>query len=289
MGCPQIKYNIIHQLKDQYPIRKMCLMLAVSRSGYYKWLRKLKELNDDDYEKEIAAKIKKCQEKVKYTYGYRRMTIWLNRKYKINHKAVLRLMNKYNLSSRIRRNKRYNGFAQATYRYENKLKRKFYAAVPNSVWLTDITQFRTVNGDLYLSAIKDLYDGSIVGSMIARNCKTTLVLDTFLQAINAFKKVENSHLLVHSDQGSQYTSNEYHQLLKHYHLEPSMSRPGTPIDNAPMESFFSTLKTEWMPHPEILTADQVAVKVENYIQFYNNERIRTNLGMAPLEYRKLVG
>jgi len=86
-----------------------------------------------------------------------------------------------------------------------------------------------------------------------------------------------------------YTSNEHHQLLKRYHLEPSMSRPGTPIDNAPMESFFSTKKTEWMPHPEKLTSNQVAVEVENYIQFYNNERIRTNLGMAPLEYRKLVG
>ena len=106
----------------------------------------------------------------------------------------------------------YNGFAQATYRYENKLQRKFSSALPNLKWVTDITQFRTINGILYLSAIKDLFDGSIVGFMVGKNCKTAYyVLDTLKQAITHVPEGRTAGLTIHSDQGCQYTSYEYHK------------------------------------------------------------------------------
>jgi len=150
----------------------MCRLLGVSRSGYYKWLINQQQ-EPDDNDLVIANHIKVCQEETRYTYGYRRAKIWLKREtgLVLNHKTVLRIMNKYSLCSRVHRRRRYSRFAQATYRYEDKLQRKFSSVRPNVTWVTDITQFRTINGILYLSAIKDLYDGSIVGFMAVKTVR----------------------------------------------------------------------------------------------------------------------
>lgn len=150
MGCVQLKYKVIDQLKMQFPVLHTCRILGVSRSGYYQWLIKQRQ-GVADKDLVIAKHIKVCQEQTRYTYGYRRAQIWLLRETGliINHKTVLRIMNKYSLCSRVRHGRRYNGFAQATYRYENKLKRNFSSTRPNVTWVTDITQFRTINGILY--------------------------------------------------------------------------------------------------------------------------------------------
>lgn len=267
----------------------MCRLLGVSRSGYYQWLIKQQQ-ESVDRDLLIAKHIKRCQDLTRYTYGYRRVQIWLLREtgFNINHKTVLRIMNKYSLCSKVHRGRRYNGFAQATYRYENKLQRKFSSTPPNLKWVTDITQFRTINGILYLSAIKDLYDGSIVGFMVDKNCKTALVLDTLKQAITRVPEGNTAGLTIHSDQGSQYTSYEYHKFLDKNAMVPSMSRPGTPIDNAPIESFFSAIKVEWLPDTSKMTINQVNKEIMEYITFYNNVRIKSDLGMSPLEKRRLA-
>lgn len=267
----------------------MCRLLGIARSGYYQWLLK-QQRESVDTDLLIAKHIKNCQDHTRYTYGYRRVQIWLLRETGliINHKTVLRIMNKYSLCSRVHRGRRYNGFAQATYRYENKLQRKFSAVRPNLKWVTDITQFRTINGILYLSAIKDLFDGSIVGFMVGKNCKTALVLDTLKQAITYVPEGRTAGLTIHSDQGCQYTSYEYHKFLDENTIVPSMSRPGTPIDNAPMESFFSTIKVEWLPDTSKMTINHVNKEIMEYITFYNNERIKSDSGMPPLEKRELA-
>ena len=289
MGCTQIKYKVIRQLKTQFPIQSLCRILGVSRSGYYQWLIK-QQRGIVDKDSLIAKNIKVCQEQTRYTYGYRRIQIWLLREtgLSINHKTVLRIMNKYSLCSRVHRGRRYNGFAQATYRYENKLQRKFSSQKPNVTWVTDITQFRTMNGLLYLSAIKDLYDGSIVGYMVGKDCKTALVLDTLKQAIYNVPEGNTTGITIHSDQGCQYTSHEYHKFLDKSAMIPSMSRPGTPIDNAPMESFFSTIKVEWLTDTSKMTIDHVINEIKDYMEFYNTIRIKSDSGMPPFEKRQMA-
>ena len=289
MECAQVKYKVVHKLKTKFPVQKMCRLLGISRSGYYQWLIKQQQ-GAVDRDMLIARHIKECQDQVRYTYGYRRVQIWLlgETGLNINHKAVLRIMNKYSLCSRVHRGRRYNGFAQATYRYENKLQRNFQSVQPNLKWVTDITQFRTISGILYLSAIKDLYDGSIVGFMVGKNCKTALVLETLKQAITHVPKGNTAGLTIHSDQGCQYTSYEYHKLLDEKHIQPSMSRPGTPIDNAPIESFFSTIKVEWLQDTSKMTMNHVNKEIMEYITFYNNVRIKSDSGMPPLEKRRLA-
>lgn len=160
MGCAKTKKALVERLSIEYPISKLCELIGIPRSSYYKYLRQLKT----DKDEWLANEIKECQESVKYTYGYRRMCIWLKQTHGIvvNHKRVARVMRKFSLNAKVYRSKRFSGIAQATYRYTDKLKRNFNAKEPNRTWSTDITQLYTKQGLLYLSVVKDLYDGMIV-------------------------------------------------------------------------------------------------------------------------------
>lgn len=195
-------------------------------------------------------------------------------------------MKKYGLLAKVYRSKRYSGIAQATYRYTDKLERRFKCHEPNQKWVTDITQFTTKGGILYMSVVKDLYDGFIVGAATAKHNRSSMVIDTVSSAISQLSYDEKSNLLIHSDQGTQYTSLPYHKLLSNHDIEPSMSRPGRPIDNAPIESFFSSMKTEWVNNTKKMNMDEVIDLVGEYIEFYNYSRIRLDSGTAPFEKRK---
>lgn len=286
MGCIQVKYNVVKNLSNKYPINKLCNYLGVSRAGYYKHLKSI-ESPKKQYEYRIVQDITECQEKVRYTYGYRRMTIYLKEKYNINHKAVLRLMKKYALLSRSHRVKKYKTLSRESNKYEDVLKRKFSSNKPNEIWLTDITEVNAKDGKLYVSAIKDIYDGAIVGCIINDSCPTSTVISTFESAFNDYRSKSENRLIVHSDQGTQYTSYEYKNFMESNNVRLSMSKPGTPIDNAPMESFFSTMKMEWIIEPKTLSKKQLRKEIISYIEFYNKERIRTSIKMAPLSYRQL--
>ncbi len=169
-------------------------------------------------------------------YGYRRVTLWLKqrRALVINHKTVLRLMNKLNIRSRARKRKMYRKLEEiGTYhRYANVLNRDFMASRPNQKWVTDITYIMTQEGWAYLSTIKDLYDGFIVASAFDRNNSIALVTQTLRQAKQKEKVTDG--LILHSDQGHQYTSQAYHDVLvDEYNITPSMSRRANCWDNAP--------------------------------------------------------
>ena len=178
------------------------------------------------------------------TYGYRHITICLQQQgHKINHKAVLRLMNKLGVRSVARKPKQYKRKRQDVYhRYENILGRDFSATEPNQKWVTDISYIPTQQGWAYLSTIKDLFDGFIVAHKLGRQNSIALVKDTIKQGIHKEKVTDG--LLLHSDQGHQYTSNPYFALTTAYHIQQSMSRRGNCWDNAPMESFFGHFKEE---------------------------------------------
>ena len=232
-----VKYQVVYHHREKYGIGDMCRFFGVSRSGYYDFVRRLGRKPKDE---ELAGLIGQCQESCKRTYGYRRVAIWLDRNgVHRNPKTVLRLMQKYGLLSVIRRRK-YQTYSSVLHRYPNTLNRDFHADRPNQKWVTDISYIKTGQGFLYLSVIRDLYDLSIVSYRTSPKQTVNLVLDTIRDA-KAKEKVTDG-LALHSDQGFQYTSQEYFNLTQAYHISPSMSRRGNPYDNALAENFFSILK-----------------------------------------------
>ena len=223
---------VIYRHKDKYSISEMCRFFKVSRSGYYDYVRRM-DMPARDLE--LAEKIQECQNKCGKTYGYRRVHIWLERNgIHKNPKTVLKVMQKYNLLSVIRRRRVYR-YTEHLHRYKNLWKQDFHADRPNQKWATDISYIHTKQGVLYLSIIRDLYDNSIVAYKTGTQQTVNLVLDT----IRAAKKKEKvtAELQLHSDQGFQYTSHAYFKLTQAYHITPSMSSKGNPYDNAMAENF----------------------------------------------------
>lgn len=276
----ELKYRVIYRHKERYHINDMCSFFEVSRSGYYDWVRRIDKPDKDTV---VAELIMDCQKKTNYTYGYRRVKIWLLRETGliINHKSVLRIMNKYGLLSQIRRRRKYYGYCRQYHKYENHLKQDFRAQKPNQKWVTDVTYIFTKQGVLYLSAIKDLYDNFIVSYKVMAENSNQLVFDTLKQA----KKEITNGLIIHSDQGYQYTSNEYSNLAVTYGILPSMSRSGTPLDNAPAENFFGILKSECLYRHKPSTNSEARIIIDDYIHFYNYERIQLKTKLTPYEKR----
>lgn len=269
--------------RKRYSITEMCQFFGVSRSGYYDYVKRLERPAHDAA---LAEIIRKQQERCNKTYGYRRMWIWLKKVRKIhrNPKTILRIMKKYDLLSEIRRRRRWRQMSTQLHKYDNLLNRDFHADQPNHKWVTDITYIRTRQGVLYLSIIRDLYDNSIIAYKTGTTQSVNLVLDTIRFAMQKEKKVAEE-LQLHSDQGSQYTSQAYFDLTKEYGITPSMSRRGNCYDNAMAENFFSILKTECIYRHHPTTFDEARRLIDNYIYFYNNQRIQLKTGVAPLTQR----
>jgi transposase InsO family protein len=258
----------------------MCEFFKVSRSGYYDFVKRLERADKDEA---VAKQIIECQNQTKKTYGYRRVKLWLLREtgLVINHKAVLRIMNKYGLLSEIRKPRPLYIRQQALCKYENRLNRDFKADKPNLKWVTDVSYIHTNQGTLYLSAIKDLYDNFIVAY------DTGTVQDYALidRTIKKAKRAVADGLILHSDQGFQYTSHGYMKLTKQYGILPSMSRAGTPLDNAPAENFFSIIKAECINRLKIATYEEARLLIREYINFYNFHRIQLKTKLTPHEKR----
>ena len=269
--------------RKRYSITEMCQFFGVSRSGYYDYV---KRLDQPAHDAALAEIIRKQQEACDKTYGYRRMWKWLKRVRKIhrNPKTILRIMKKYDLLSEIRRQRKWRQMSTQLHKYDNLLNREFHADQPNHKWVTDISYIRTRQGVLYLSIIRDLFDNSIIAYKTGTTQTVNLVLDTIRLAMQKEKKVAEE-LRLHSDQGSQYTSQAYFDLTKEYGITPSMSRRGNCYDNAMAENFFSILKTECIYRHHPATYDEARMLIDNYIYFYNNQRIQLKTGVAPLTQR----
>lgn len=275
-----VKYKVIYRYKDKYSISKMCRFFKVSRSGYYDYV---KRMDMPAWDLPLAEKIQECQNECGKTYGYRRVHIWLERNgiYR-NPKTVLRVMRKYGLLSVIRR-KKYRNYGDYLHKYPNLLNRDFSAERPNQKWVTDISYIHTKQGVLYLSVIRDLYDNSIVAYKTGTEQNINLVLSTIKEAKK--KEEVTAELQLHSDQGFQYTSHPYFKLTKEYNITPSMSRRGNPYDNALAENFFSILKTECIYRVKLQTYEEATLLIDEYIHFYNHQRIQLKTKLTPLEKR----
>ena len=267
-------------------MKAMCAFFGISRASYYGWVQRTQQPDRDAANKQL---IQEAYEKSHQTYGYRRITLWI-RKHKgicLNHKTVLRLMRVLQIRSMARRQKLFKRLANpdSYHRYDNVLNRNFTATPPNQKWTTDITYLRSQQGWVYLSVIRDLFDGFIVAYELGRENSLALVLNTLKQA----KQNEpiREGLILHSDQGFQYTSHEYHTLIREYAITPSMSRRANCWDNAPMENFFGHLKTEGLHavhHPPLQDLKQI---LDDYVHFYNYERIQLKTRQTPFETRCL--
>ena len=278
---PAIKYIAIQRYADKYPVSQMCEFFEVSRSGYYAFLKRPTVNSAEDA---LAQQIAQCQRETGCTYGYRRVCIWLERHgLRVNHKAILRIMNKYGLLAQIRRRRKYHQMSDQLHRYPNLLNRDFNSERPNEKWVTDISYIKTPQGTLYLSMIRDLFDESIVAYQMGTEQSVNLVLNTIHAAKE--KEVVTGELQLHSDQGFQYTSHAYFNLTQKYGISPSMSRRGNCYDNAMAENFFSILKTECIRRCKPKTINEARFLIENYIHFYNHERIQLKTKLTPLEKR----
>ena len=280
----EAQYRVIEHHRRQFGVKTMCAVLGVSRAAYYVW-RQRSQAPDRDAAR--LALVQEAYQRSHRTYGYRRITLRLQRQHRINHKAVLRLMQKAGLASIARRRRVQTSGAAAhpAHRYANVLQREFTAAAPNQKWVTDVTYVHTQQGWAYLATIKDLFDGFIVAYTLGRHNSVALVTQTVQRAL-ANEKV-TAGLILHSDQGQQYSSQPYFALMQEYTIVPSMSRRGNCWDNAPMENFFGHLKAEALHHVKQPSFTELAALIENYLYFYNYERLQLKTKQTPFERRRL--
>ena len=248
----------------------MCAVLEISKRTYYKY----RNAEDKDYYDYLI--IKEIFDESKGTYGYRRITEGLKIKYGVifNHKKVQRIMNKYHMMPKyhkILNTTKYKRIESNV--MPNLIKRNFTATRPNQKWTTDITYLIYKDKRLYLSTILDLYDRKVVAYQISKFNDINIVINTLNEAIAKRKDV--SGLILHSDQGFQYTSYEYKAICKSNNIQISMSRKGTPIDDSPMESFHGILKKETLYNNEISSIQEYQALVEDWILFYNTSRIKS--------------
>ena len=262
--------TFINLYRDKYKLYNMCAVLEISPKTYYKYRNK----EDSDYYDYLV--IKEIFDDSKGTYGYRRIVEGLKRKYGVimNGKKVLRIMKRYNLMPNyIRRAKKKNKNERIEDNVKpDLLKRNFNTDKPNKVWDTDVTYLIYKGARAYLSTIIDLYDRKVVAYKISKYNDNKLVMDTLNEAISKRKDVHG--LILHSDQGFQYTSYDYKAICESNGIQISMARKGTPIDDSPIESWHSLLKKETLYNYNITSLEEYITLVKEWIEFYNNDRLK---------------
>lgn len=262
----------------------LCNIARVSKSGYYKWLKRDKNKDEDDY-----LLIKEIFEKGKCKLGWRPIQMRLKANYGItmNHKKIKRIKRERKLFAKIRRINPYKMIMKKTQEhrtFDNVLDRNFKQIVPSKVLCTDITYLYYGNGrKAYLQAIKDIATREVVSWQLSKNLSMGFVLKS-IEALKGIKELTNESL-IHSDQGFHYTNPAYINRVKKLNLIQSMSRKGNCVDNSPMESFFGHFKDD-VNSKQAKTFEQLNNMVNTYMNYYNNERYQWGLKkMTPVQYR----
>ena len=245
-----------------------------------------KRLSEPDKHAAIKDAIRESFEVNKHRYGYRRVLLDLrNKGWVVNHKLVYKLMRQMGLRAKIRQRRPYVSYAGTISRIaDNKLDRKFTPDTPNTVFVSDVTEFRVAGRKVYLSPVMDLFDRSIVAYTVATSPTAAFTAESLTKAIAAC--APEPGWMMHTDQGFQYQHSSWRNLISDNGGVQSMSRKANCYDNAVMENFFGHLKTE-MYHGEVFdTVEDFNQAIEDYIQWYNTERIQQRLkGLTPMHYR----
>jgi putative transposase len=272
-------------LKDKYSVAILSAALECSRSGYYDW-RSLGRPNHKKFNEKIAMLTAEIHN-ARPIYGIERIRMVLKRKYGlvISNKTVHRYMKILAIRSVIRSKKKYGPVKP--HFTPNLIKRDFSTTGPNQKWSIDVTYLNSKDGVEYLCAIKDMFDKTIIAHTISNKNDNELVLSAVNKAIDKVRKRHRQGLIIHSDQGSQFGSIDYAEKLRRTSIRRSLSFRGTCVDNSPIESFFSALKSECISQNRNRTRHETRRLIEAYIAFYHGERFQKGLNeMTPAEYRR---
>jgi len=269
------------ELRQGHSLSHLLKAAALSRSTFY---YQAKAQQAEDVHAGLKARIRAVYEYHKGRYGYRRVTAALRQAGEaVNHKTVQRLMQALGLKSLVRP-KKYRSYRGQRANVPNVLARQLQAHRPNQKWVTDVTEFNVRGEKLYLSPVLDLYNGEIVSYTMQERPQFSMVSRMLKKALAKLSGEDAP--LVHSDQGWQYQMAAYQRLLADRGLAQSMSRKGNCLDNAAMESFFGTLKSEFFYLNRFENIEQLRTGIREYIHYYNHERIRPKLkGLSPVQYR----
>jgi putative transposase len=281
-------FRFIHQHRQAWPVRLLCQTLEVSAAGYYAWLKRPPSAAQQRRDG-LLVEIRTIHAQVKGRYGSPRMHAELAaRECACCVNTVAKLMHDNDIRSKTARKFRCRttDSAHDLPVAENLLNREFKVDSPNEVWLADITYVPTREGFLYLAAVEDLYSRRVVGWSMAENMQSRLVVDALEMA--EARRLPSEELLAHSDRGSQYASDHYQSLLGKHGITCSMSEAGQCWDNAPMESFFASLKKELVHDADFATRAEARAALFEYIEvFYNGQRRHSSLGyVSPAEYEQ---
>jgi transposase InsO family protein len=280
-----MKYKFIMENRKEFRLGKMCKVLEVSRSGYHNYVRrKLKQRGLKN--QLLLEQIKRIFERSHGVYGSPRIYRELRKQGMVcNKKTVARIMRINAIRAKTKR--KYKVTTDSAHKYpvaENIVGQNFNVSAVNKIWVSDITYLWTKEGWLYLSCILDLCSRMIVGWFIDTTLSSRIVIAALKQAIR--QRGKNPGMIFHSDRGSQYASKEVKNFLKEHDMIQSMSRKGNCYDNAVMESFFHTLKSELISFEHFQTRDEAKMKVFEYIEiFYNRQRSHSTIGyFSPFEF-----
>ena len=274
--------------KEQFSIQRMCKVFGVSESGYYAWVKRPPSKRAKENE-DLLGKINEIFQDSRETYGSPRIhQVLIQTGVKCGRNRVARLMKLNRIRARRKRRK----FPKTTQRglgriaAPNLVQRNFNPVIPNQIWVSDITYIDTAEGWLYLATVMDLFDREIVGWSMDDHMETSLIEAAFKMALK--RRNAQPGWVHHSDQGSQYTSQSFRQLLNQVGCIPSNSSVGNCYDNAVAESFFSTLKAE-CAYSQFTTRDQARTVIFEYIEvWYNRKRLHSSLGyLSPARFNKI--
>jgi putative transposase len=280
-----MRFRFIEDRRADYPVTIMCGVLGVSPAGYYAW-RSRPESRRSAANRDLVNDIKRVHRDTHGRYGSPRIHIELKAQGRgVSRGRIERLMRHHGIRAIMARPRRVR---TTDSRHDlpiapNLLDRNFIAAAPNRIWLADITYIETDQGWLYLAAVMDLYSRRIVGWAMRDHLRAELPLAALTMAISAQRP--GAGLIHHSDRGVQYASADYRKLMHSAGFQASMSRKADCYDNAPMESFFHTLKTELVHHRQYATREQAKRDIFTYIEgFYNRTRRHSAIGyISPIE------
>lgn len=270
------------QWRLQFPILAMCRVLNVSRSGFYDWLDATPSPRAQEDER-LKVAIKAAHKRTRETYGARRLQPELATDgFIAGRDRIARLRRELGL--RCRQKRKFKATTNSNHDLpvaENLLNQDFAASAPNQVWTTDITYIPTGEGWLYLAGIKDLFTCEIVGYAMGDRMTKELTAKALFRAVQ--HKRPGPGLIHHSDRGSQYCAEKYRKLVDQFKMKASMSRKGNCYDNAPIESFWGSLKNELVHHCRYATRADAEASIKEYIEiFYNRQRRHSRLGnIAP--------
>ena len=275
-------------LRDKYSVNILCKVLECSKSGYYDWI-KLGRPENKAFNESTNELVVKMYEKNK-TWGIRQIRMQIKKIYGliVTNFAVYRYMRLNDIQS-ITRKKTHRYSKLPHHQIPNLLQRNFTTFCSNCKWSIDISYIFATDGVKYLCAIKDMYDKSIISYTISKTLDLPFVLNTVQRAVDIVPLEQRRNLILHSDQGFHFTNVVYQKLLKDNNIIQSISAKGSSVDNVPIESFFSTLKSECIYLIKNLKVKDIDETIDKFIEYYNNERLQEKIKeLTPLEFRELT-